>query len=108
MSFLTIVSVIPILWFFLDIYFFWYELINLTVNLHNYMCALFLVLPCINVIYVDDFRVIVKGKNAFVEVAPNLSPSIKFKLQVHVYQMCHFFQTYLNSRYICLRYLTIF
>lgn len=22
--------------------------------------------------------------------------------------MCHFFQTYLNSRYICLRYLTIF
>lgn len=32
------------------------------------MCALFLVLPCINVIYVDDFRVIDKGKNTFVEV----------------------------------------
>lgn len=32
------------------------------------MCTLFLVLPCINVIYVDDFRVIDKGKNTFVEV----------------------------------------
>lgn len=72
---------------FFRYFFFWYELINLTVNLHNYTCPLFLVLPCINVIYVDDHRVIDKGKNTFVEVAPNLSPSIKFKLQVHVCQM---------------------
>lgn len=44
------------------------------------MCILFLVLFCINVIYVDDFRVIDKGKNIFVEVVFNLSFLIKFKL----------------------------
>lgn len=64
------------------------------------MCTLFLVLPCINVIYVDDFRVIDKGKNTFVEVIRITStciPNVPF-----------FFQTYLNSRDICLRYLPIF
>lgn len=47
---------------------------------------MFLVLRCINVIDDDDFKVIDKGKNTFVQVSPNLSPSIKFKLQG--YQMC--------------------
>lgn len=65
---------------FFRYFFFWYELINLIVNLYNYMCLLFLVLFCINVIYVDDFRVIDKGKNIFVEVVFNLSFLIKFKL----------------------------
>lgn len=65
---------------FFRYFFFWYELINLIVNLYNYMCLLFLVLFCINVIYVDDFRVIDKGKNLFVEVVFNLSFLIKFKL----------------------------
>lgn len=65
---------------FFKIFFFWYELINLIVNLYNYMCILFLVLFCINVIYVYDFRVIDKGKNIFVEVVFNLSFLIKFKL----------------------------
>lgn len=65
---------------FFRYFFFWYELINLIVNLYNYMCILFLVLFCINVIYVDDFRVIDKGKNIFVEVVFNLSFLIKFKL----------------------------
>lgn len=49
---------------------------------------MFLVLPCINVIDDDDFKVIDKGKNTFVQVSPNLSPSIKFKLPVQGYQMC--------------------
>lgn len=65
---------------FFRYFFFWYELINLIVNLYNYTCLLFLVLFCINVIYVDDFRVIDKGKNLFVEVVFNLSFLIKFKL----------------------------
>lgn len=65
---------------FFRYFFFWYELINLIVNLYNYTCLLFLVLFCINVIYVDDFRVIDKGKNIFVEVVFNLSFLIKFKL----------------------------